>query len=224
MSTVIIINFGQYKTRAVFLNEDDSEKELKFTPDGQLWTFTWLSKVSLDGEWSLITHSAQFDDPYLFTHFQKKPSLMTDYERKMTTQFWDVVYETLKRYNPNEFDSESHIYITIPHIWDWKDKDAYKRLQNHYVNPSDEDKAGAHNPIVQQDPTLLPIIDDTPSFLIGIDYGDGETSASVYDINGELTAKEGERLRRLNLGVAGNITKIYMLYAYPFYLPPHLLS
>lgn len=209
MSTVILVNFGQYKTRAVFLNEDDSEKELIFTPDGQLWTFTGLSKVSLDGEWSLITRSAQFDDPYLFTHFQKKPSLMTDYERKMTTQFWDVVYETLKRYNPNEFDSDFIFVITTPHIWDWEDKDAYERLLNHYVNLSDEDNAGAHNPIVQQDPTLLPIIDDTPSFLIGIDYGDGETSASVYDINGELTAKEGERLRRLNLGVAGNITKIY---------------
>ena len=146
MSTVILVNFGQYKTRAVFLNEDDSEKELNFTPDGQLWTFTGLSKVSLDGEWSLITRSAQFDDPYLFTHFQKKPSLMTDYERKMTTQFWDVVYETLKRYNPNEFDSDFIFVITTPHIWDWKDKDAYKRLLNHYVNLSDEDEAGAHNP------------------------------------------------------------------------------
>jgi len=217
---LLIIDFGLYKTRAVFVSDDGSSvKDLHFTSDGQQWTYTAMCKRENCDEWSLVVNSSQFDEAYIFSHFQKKPSLMGEYEKKMTNVFWHLVINTLSRYN-NEirYDEESGednflLYILVPHIWDNLDRLAYKAageiVKGIYFDVSDQSKAKAHQAIVQDDPVLLPIKDDTPSFLIGIDFGDGETSASYYDIEGVLSSESGERLKRLNLGQSGTITKIY---------------
>jgi len=46
-------------------------------------------------------------------------------------------------------------------------------------------------------------------FLVGIDFGAGETSASFYDIEGSVSAEKGERLHRLSIVNTGNVSKVY---------------
>lgn len=213
----LIIDFGLYKTRAICLPNDKSgEKELFFSPNGQTWTYTAMYKECTGENWNLVLDSAQFEKNYSFSHFQKKPSLMGEYEKEMTNVFFHKLIETLSRYNNEvQYDPLTHesnfvMYVFIPHIWNNIDGWSLENIvDNLYFSCIDQCEAPAHNEFVQNDPVLLPIYEDTPSYLLGIDFGDGETAASYYDYSGDQTAESGERLKHLNLAPSGTINKVY---------------
>jgi len=49
-------------------------------------------------------------------------------------------------------------------------------------------------------------------YLIGIDFGHGETTASYYDINGRQSPNKGEKLHKLMLSNDGNRKKVYSAF------------
>ena len=214
----LILDFGLYKTRAIYLplNKETEVKELRFSADGQLWTYTALYKEKKDDEWNLVLQSSDFEKCYIYSHFQKKPSLMSDYEKKMIDVFFHRIINTLAEFNKEiEYDAINHednflLYVLVPHIWKNTDGWALEHLVNNiYFSCEDQSQAGAHEEYVQEDPVMLSIFEDTPSYLLSLDFGDGETAASYYDYVGDQTAESGERLRRLNLSSSGTVTKVY---------------
>lgn len=217
MESFIGIDLGLDKTSAVFAYAGEKDlAPLKFS-SGTYSVYTAIHRNSLTDDWRLVYTDKDWDDKYVYSHFIKVPELLTKREKELARLFFYLLWKDLKETNklPDEkvfgavccpiFESWSH--LDTDSFDDVYLKDMSVRILNcSHIQPWHKK--------IDFDSAFFDVknaegLDGYADFLVGIDFGDGETAASCYDLSGLRTNENSEKLFRLSFSPSGTDYKIF---------------
>lgn len=228
MESFIGIDLGLDKTSVVFAYEGDEDlNRLKFS-SGLTSVYTAIHRSSLTDDWKLVLTDDDWNDKYIYSHFIKKTDLMTDREKELSRLFFSLLWKDLQKTNNlPESDVYGTLCCPIFERWSsykgdgkWNSLDANMFLDClndvpvhfHFFSTSKytidwhqkEDFNSAFFNVHNHDG-----LEGYSDYFIGIDFGDGETAASCYDLSGLRTNEDSEKLFHLSFSPSGTDFKIF---------------